>query len=197
EIPQQVGTNIRRLTVVTPTGVSSSGASMSAPITPSTPTTFETRKVGTTIEMEPIISGDGREVELLITPKVTQFEGFIDYGSDIDNVMQMGDSQFNQPVDNRIIQPIFRTNTVTTGVKVYDGATVVLAGVKREDRINVKDKVPVIGDIPLVGRFWKSNVDRVQIKNFVVFVTVEVLDPAGQRINQAAGSGTEQAALSP
>lgn len=186
EVPQQVGGfNLGNVRLI--------GTSNAAPITPSTPTTFEMRKVGTVIEMEPVISENGKEVEILLTPETTEFEGFIDYASDINNSVDLGNGPFPQPVDNRIIQPIFRTNKISTAVKVYDGSTVVLGGVIQDRRINIKDKVPVVGDIPLVGRFWKSQVDLVEKKAFVVFVTVRVIDPSGQPVNQAlaqpAGTG--------
>lgn len=179
EIPQQVGQ--------VPLGNNAFlvGDNNTAPITPSTPTTFEMRKLGTLIEMEPVISDNGREVEILLTPQTTEFEGFIDYASDINNTVDTGSGPVSQPVDNRIIQPIFRTNKISTAVKVYDGSTVVLGGVLQDRRVNVRDKVPVVGDIPLVGQFWKSKVDLVDKKAFVVFVTVRVLDPSGQPVNQA------------
>ena len=116
-------------------------------------------------------------MEILLTPETTEFEGFIDYASDMD----LGGT----PVDNRIIQPIFRTNRISTAVKVYDGATVVLGGVLQDRRVNVRDKVPMVGDIPLLGQFWKSKVELVDRKAFVGVVTVRVLDPSGQPVNQA------------
>jgi general secretion pathway protein D len=177
EIPQQVGqVRIGNQQI--------QGGGQSAPITPSTPTTFEMRKVGTIIEMEPVISDDGRDVEIVLTPETTEFEGFIDYASDINNTIDLGNGPISQPVDNRIIQPIFRTNKISTAVRVYDGSTVVLGGVIIDRRIKVEDKVPVIGTLPLVGRFWRSEVSQVEKKAFVVFVSVRVLDPSGQPVNQ-------------
>jgi general secretion pathway protein D len=186
EIPQQVGQvqigNVRLIT-----------DNNTAPITPSTPTTFEMRKLGTLLEMEPVISENGQDVDLVITPETTEFEGFIDYASDINNTIDLGNGPVSQPVDNRIIQPIFRTNKITTAVRVYDGSTVVLGGVIQDRRIKVSDKVPVIGSIPLVGRFWKSEVSQVETKNYIVFVTVRVIDPSGQPINRSVvGSAAGQ-----
>jgi general secretion pathway protein D len=151
------------------------------------------RKVGTVIEMEPVISANGKEVEILLTPESTEFEGFIDYGSDINNQVQTAGALVDQPVDNRIIQPIFRTNKISTALKIYDGSTVVLGGVLQDRRVNIQDKVPVIGDIPLVGQFWKSKVDQVDKKAFVVFVSVRVLDPSGQPVNQLEAMPTTAA----
>lgn len=187
EIPQQVGS------IPQPGNIRIIADNNTGPITPSTPTTFEMRKVGTVIEMEPVISANGKEVEILLTPETTEFEGFIDYGSDINNQVQTAGALVDQPVDNRIIQPIFRSNKISTAVKIYDGSTVVLGGVSQDRRVNIQDKVPVIGDIPLVGQFWKSKVDQVDKKAFVVFVSVRVLDPSGQPVNQLEAMPTTAA----
>ncbi len=176
EVPQQVGQFQIGNTIYR-------GGSNTGPITPSTPTTFEMRKLGTVIEMEPVIGENGRDVEIQLAPETTEFEGFIDYASDINNTIDIGTTTVSQPVDNRIIQPIFRTNRINTSVRVYDGSTVVLGGVIQDRRVKVEDKVPVIGDIPLVGRFWKSKVELTDRKSFIVFVSVRVLDPSGQPVN--------------
>jgi general secretion pathway protein D len=187
EIPQQFG-NLQGGNAQLQGG----GGQQAIPITPSTPTTFEMRKLGTLLEMEPVISENGQDVDLVITPETTEFEGFIDYASDITTTNSSG-SAVPLAVDNRIIQPIFRTNKITTAVRVYDGSTVVLGGVIQDRRIKVSDKVPVIGSIPLVGRFWRSEVSQVETKNYIVFVTVRVIDPSGQPINRSVvGSAAGQ-----
>jgi general secretion pathway protein D len=52
----------------------------------------------------------------------------------------------------------------------------------REDVQKVQDKVPILGDIPLAGRLFRSNVDQHIKRNLVMFVTASLLDPAGQLI---------------
>ena len=192
ELPQQVGQ--------VPVGGNTFlvGDNSAAPITPATPTAFEMRKVGVSLEVEPVISENGREVDLILTPTLTEFEGFIDYASDINNFVPGYDAAGGtvlvpQPVDNRIIQPIFQTNKVTTGVKIWDGATIVLGGVMYEEAIEVNDKVPIIGNIPLIGRFWKSNVTSIDRKNVIFFVNVRVINPAGQPVNELHSAGASGA----
>ncbi len=52
-------------------------------VTPSTPTAFETRNIGVTLEVEPIIGPDGYTIDLNLSPEVVEFDGFINYGSPI------------------------------------------------------------------------------------------------------------------
>lgn len=187
--------------------------------TPTTPTAFEMRKTGVQVEVEPVISEDGRTVELTIVPELTQFEGFVNYGSPIyrpasESVLPIqlgaattGTTTVNGQVvggavgttgyvpisqaeelitPNKILQPVFKTQKVSTGVKVYDGATVVLGGVKIQNRTLVEDKVPILGDLPFVGRMFRSVTNQTDTKNVIIFVTVDVVDPSGQKVNRNA-----------
>jgi len=82
-------------------------------------------------------------------------------------------------------QSVFSTREVTTQVSVYDGQTVALGGLMREDVQKVQDKVPILGDIPLAGRLFRSSVDQHVKRNLVMFVTAGLMDPAGQPLIKA------------
>ncbi len=166
------------------------GATPSIPVTPTTPTAFETRRVGMVLDVEPLISDDGRSVDLTITPEFTEFVGFVNYGSPIYSVQPLTDafgitigSTKVELTPNTITQPIFSTKKIVSGVKVYDGATVVLGGLISDQSIIIDDRIPVIGDLPVVGRFFQSKVKQRRLKNMIMFVTVKVIDPSGNRIN--------------
>ncbi|TLD69304.1 hypothetical protein FEM03_18195 [Phragmitibacter flavus] len=153
------------------------------PITPSTPTAFEMRDVGIVLEVEPLIGADNRTVELSLVPSSTEFEGFINYGSAITGTTVGGFGQLiPYDVPNNILQPIFSLNKVNTSVTVWDGQTVVLGGVMFEKINEINDKVPLLGDVPLVGRAFQSKVKQSERKNVLFFVTVKVIDPAGNRV---------------
>ncbi len=53
---------------------------------PSTPSNFETRNTGVTLEVEPVVGPDGVTIDLNLVPQVVEFEGFINYGSPIKTV---------------------------------------------------------------------------------------------------------------
>lgn len=160
------------------------------PVTPTTPTAFETRRVGTILEVEPVIADDGKSVDLTITPELTEFDGFVNYGSPINNVTSTTDpdgfttTERVELTSNTILQPIFSTKKVATGVKIYDGATVVLGGLVTEQSTTIDDRVPLIGDLPVIGRLFQSKVKHKRTKNLLLFVTVKVVDPSGNRVNQ-------------
>ena len=161
-----------------------------APVTPTTPTAFAKRDVGIVLEVEPVISGNNRQIDLNLTPSSTDFEGFIDYGSPIRNSapIGLGGSRvfYNQP--NPVIQPIFGSNKATSSVSIWDGQTVAIAGVISEKRTQINDKVPIVGDLPLVGRAFQSKVTQSERQNVIIYVTARVLDPSGRTVAQPAAT---------
>lgn len=154
------------------------GGVTSIPVTPTTPTAFEMRPVGVRMEVDPTVGADGYTIDLNLLPEVTEFDGFINYGSPILSNGQV-------LTENIINQPVFSTRKVTTAVTVWDGQTVVLGGLIREDVQDVEDKIPVLGDLPFVGRMFKSTAEDHFKRNLMIFVTAKLIDPAGQPINPA------------
>ena len=175
-------------------GLGASATISDFPVTPTTPTAFETRNTGVTLEVEPTVGSDNYTIDLNLVPQVVEFEGFINYGSPIStiNPASLGigavvSTMTNQPTSvvltpNVINQPIFSTRKVTTEVTVWDGQTVVLGGLMSDDVQKVQDKVPILGDIPLLGRAFRSNVDQHLKTNLVIFVTAHLINPAGDNI---------------
>lgn len=58
-----------------------------------------------------------------------------------------------------------------------------LGGLLSENVSKLKDKVPVIGDMPFIGRFFRSESNITEKKNLVIFVTPTIIDPAGNRLH--------------
>lgn len=167
------------------------GGVTSIPVTPTTPTAFEMRPVGVRMEVDPTVGADGYTIDLNLLPEVTEFDGFINYGSPILSNGQV-------LTENIINQPVFSTRKVTTAVTVWDGQTVVLGGLIREDVQDVEDKIPLLGDLPFVGRMFKSTAEDHFKRNLMIFVTAKLIDPAGQPINPAlSGNGAPGAPTSP
>ena len=165
---------------------STTGLTQFTPVTPTTPTAFEMKPTGITLEVEPTVGPDGYTIELVLAPRVIEFDGFINYGSPINANIQyyeLGILLAQRTIvvtDNTINQPVFSTREVTTQVSVYDGQTVVLGGLMREDVQKVEDKVPILGDIPIAGRLFRTSADQHVKRNLIMFVTANLIDPAGQ-----------------
>jgi general secretion pathway protein D len=184
--PPQIPQNFRGDTI-TDTGLASGGgrASGAFPVTPTTPTSFETRNTGVTLEVEPVVGPDGITIDLNLVPQVVEFEGFINYGSPIQTTSTnfLGQTSTVILTPNVINQPIFSTRKVTTSVSVWDGQTVVLGGLMREDVQKTEDRTPIIGDIPIIGRLFRTNAEQHIKRNLVIFVTARLVNPGGQPVN--------------
>ncbi|MFL6515612.1 MAG: Amuc_1098 family type IV pilus outer membrane protein, partial [Chthoniobacterales bacterium] len=186
------------------------GGAAAIPVTPTTPTAFETRNTGVTLEVEPVVGPDGITIDLNLVPQVVEFEGFINYGSPIlappssntfVNLITGGLITNTTPASvitpNVINQPIFSSRKVTTSVSVWDGQTVVLGGLIREDVQKTEDKTPIIGDIPIVGRLFRTNVDQHIKRNLIIFVTARLVNPAGQPVNVAEEEEEKEELIQP
>jgi general secretion pathway protein D len=104
-------------------------------------------------------------------------------------------NQFFTPTlltENVINQPIFSVRKVTTDVSIWDGQTVALGGLIREDVQKVNDKVPVLGDIPYAGTLFRSEVDQKIKQNLIVFVTARLMDAAGQPLRPEDDTDQEE-----
>jgi general secretion pathway protein D len=150
------------------------GSSTSVAITAGTPQDFTIQEVGVTLEVTPTVAADD-SIALNLKPKVTEFEGFVEYGGT--SIAISGTTTVTVP--SGFFQPIFSTREVTTDVTVFDGATVVIGGLTREEVKTVDDKVPVLGSIPLIGQAFRSSGKTIQKKSLMVFVTANLVSPGG------------------
>ena len=173
--------------------VSSSNAGGSAiSITAGTPQEFTTRNVGVELKVTPTVEEDDYSISLDLNPRVTEFEGFVEYGGQ--SVAIGGGTTVTVP--SGFYQPIFSTREVTTKVTVWDGATLVMGGLTREEVKKTSDKVPVLGDIPFIGRAFRSKGESSSKRNLLIFVTANLVSPGGspkkQQLKSVAASSTFQ-----
>ena len=156
---------------------SSTGASSSAgvTITAGTPQDFSSRNIGVELGVTPTVEEDDYSISLELNPVVTEFEGFVEYGGS--SVAISGTTTVTVP--SGFYQPVFSKREINTRVTVWDGATLVMGGLTREEVRRVNDKVPVLGDIPYLGRAFRSKGEASQKRNLLVFVTANLVSPGG------------------
>ncbi|MEX0326543.1 MAG: type II secretion system protein GspD [Puniceicoccaceae bacterium] len=154
-------------------GDSTSGSAGVA-ITAGTPRSFTTRNVGVEMEVTPTVEEDNA-ISLQLKPKVTEFEGFVEYGGT--SVAIASDTTVTVP--SGFYQPVFSVRRVQTEVTIWDGATVVMGGLTREHSVRVNDRVPILGDLPLLGRLFRTEGESTQKRNLIIFVTANLVSPGG------------------
>jgi len=151
-----------------------------------TPGTFTTRETGVILNVTPTVGPDGYTIDLVMAPEVAELVDWIQYGSAITvttgiiGARQENTYLFNMP------QPVFTSRNVTTSIVIWDGQTVVMGGLIREELTTIKDKVPILGDIPILGWFFRSEGQYSKKMNLLIFVTARLVDPAGRPIHNEA-----------
>jgi general secretion pathway protein D len=137
---------------------------------------------GPTLDVIPYVSADGHTIQMTLIPSVVEFVGYDT--SPFRNSAQggagntLGNAQsFDQPL------PRVRVRQVVTSVSVWDGQTVVLGGLIADSVTTRRDKVPVLGDVPLLGRLFRSESSVKTKKNLLILVTPTIIDPAGKRVH--------------
>ena len=186
ELPNQVGSNYGGGGGggdILPGGL---GQVSSFPVTPATPTAFEMKPVGVSMEVDPTVSPTGFTIDLNLSPEVVEFEGFINYGNPITSpaIDALGRPTQVVITENRIEMPVFSTRRVKTQVTVWDGQTVAIGGLIREDVQDIEDKVPLLGDLPLIGRLFKTVSSDHYKRNLMIFVTARLIDPSGKPVQE-------------
>lgn len=92
--------------------------------------------------------------------------------------------------------PRFKFSEVKTQVVVADGETVVLGGMVTETLRKYKDKVPFLGDLPLIGRFFRAEGSYNEKKHLLIFVKTNIITPTGElyrdRVASKLASSLEQ-----
>jgi len=173
------------------------------PITPATPTAFEMREVGVVLEAEGTISADRNYINLTVVPSITEFEGFVNYGTPItgsatDVNFSITGNLFDPSLplfagftsntisgvitDNQILQPIFSVVRANTNLTIANGGTIAIGGLLSTRVEKVDDSVPILGDLPLIGRFFQSEAERTSRQAVVILVSAEAVDPTGRRV---------------
>jgi len=133
-------------------------------------------EVGPVLDVIPVVLSDGYTINLTLIPSLTEFSGYDQSptipGVNVANVVLIP-----------TILPHFTVRQVVTTVNIWDNQTVVLGGLISSSVQSTKDKIPMLGDLPLVGTLFQSQTKTSVKKNLMIFVTATIVDPAGNRVH--------------
>ena len=130
-----------------------------------TPKEWDSREYGTRLIVTPSVQPDDKTIELDVQPEVSSLLMF---------------RQFVSSRNNDYSLPQFFVQSVKTTVSINDGDTLVMGGLMRDELVKTQDKVPIIGDLPLIGRFFRGESQVEKKSNLMVFITAKIIDPAGR-----------------
>ncbi|MBQ6011211.1 MAG: hypothetical protein IJL17_21955 [Kiritimatiellae bacterium] len=196
--PQDYDVTIQSTSSSSSTSITGGGSGSDGKILPMVePQNFETQEVGVILTCTPDVSAEGQMINLQLTPKVIGEPTWRDYGmkvpmsSVMSSTAQMAalasgneDMQwFTVPME----QPFFKERSIDTHVSIYNGATIVMGGLITEERKSMEDKIPFLGDIPFLGRFFRSRSEWSNKRNLLIFVTARLVDPRGRQMTLGTG----------
>ena len=146
--------------------------------------------VGPVLDVVPVVAADGRGVALTVISTVTEFLGYD--APPADGTVRVWENGKEKMV--ALPLPRFRVRQMQTQASLASGGTLVLAGFPVESKRLSKDKVPVLGDLPLAGRLFRSESKGTVTRHLLVFVTATIVDPAGNVVaapaRASASAGT-------
>jgi len=120
---------------------------------------YEEEEVGISLEVTPHVSPDNK-IKLTLHPEVSSITGY------------------TGPNDER---PIIDTREASTQVQLRDGETVVIGGLIKQNKIDTVNKVPLLGDIPLLGLAFRHKSKTLESTDLLIFVTARILHPAEKK----------------
>ena len=96
-------------------------------------------------------------------------------------------------------QPFFHVRSIDSKVSITPGATVVMGGLITEARKAMDDKVPFLGDLPYIGRLFRSHAEQTIKRNLLIFVTGRLITPAGRELtmNQETAESAAEVKAAP
>ena len=94
-------------------------------------------------------------------------------------------------------QPFFHVRSIDSKVSITPGSTVVMGGLITEARKAMDDKVPFLGDLPFIGRLFRSHAEKTTKRNLLIFVTGRLITPSGRELSMNTGRGAEEGEVKP
>jgi len=154
--------------------------------TPSYPEFGDPTDVGIRFEVTPTVSPNNYTISLHLNPQVVSLSSWTLYGYTIE--IDYGTTPVVQ-MDANIKMPELSRRDLNTNIKVYDGETVVLGGMLQDKSYQRDDKWPGLGEIPLVGRFFSSQMNLNKKTNLLIFVTSRLMSCDGVPVRSNAANG--------
>ncbi len=111
-------------------------------------------------------------IKLKITPHITQKKRItLDLYQEVNSII--GETQ--QLSGGSLVPPKLGKRDIKTKVTVYDGKTIVVGGLIQNKKDVTESKLPILGDIPLLGWFFKHKTVNYKKSNLLVFITPHIL----------------------
>lgn len=174
-------------------------------ITPPVPSFDEEEDVGVIFDVTPRVNSDNYTINMKVNPQISQYLGKDSYPievkgyirqlttvtEDIGGTIITQQQWVNTPknVSFEVWMPMISRRNLNVNVNVYDGETMVLGGMVDNTTTTRVDKWPILGDLPLIGRFFQTQAEDVERKSLLIFVTARLVNNDGIPIRRNKNVG--------
>jgi type IV pilus secretin PilQ/predicted competence protein len=123
---------------------------------------FQDKKYGNTLVVKPSVNKDNF-ITLAVKPEISN---------------KVGDQLFSIPGGSggTVASPIIDTRSLDSNVLIKSGDTLAIGGLLQDEVTKARSKVPIIGDIPILGYFFQERLNARVKRNLLVFITPTIID---------------------
>ena len=165
-------------------------------------------EVGIQFTVTPTVSSNKYTVQLDLEPSITDLTGWTDYSYDMvirRNPLEDEDLDTENPDGTPIVQPnlvttvdLFRVNIkmpeiskreLITKLKCFDAQTMMVGGMVLDKQISMEDRYPILGDLPIIGRFFTKTANTSARSNLLISVSPRLISGDGVPINSRPDNG--------
>jgi type IV pilus secretin PilQ/predicted competence protein len=120
---------------------------------------FQDKKFGNTLLVKPSVNKDNF-ITLAVKPEISN---------------KVGDQPFSF-AGATVTSPVIDTRSLDSNVLIKSGDTLAIGGLLQDEVTKARSKVPVMGDIPIIGYFFQERMNARVKRNLLVFVTPTIID---------------------
>ena len=132
--------------------------------------TMSEEEVGITLVVTPRVGEDSKIITLELEPEVEVLSCRINFIAGVGTAT------------DDLGWPVIDRRSSKTTVMVQSGKTVVMGGLLDDSEAETIQKVPILGDIPLLGNLFRHTYKKRIKKNLLIFVTASLVNPEGEEI---------------
>jgi type II secretion system protein D len=136
------------------------------------------QNVGIILQVTPFITQGGL-VEMILTPQISSIA-----------------AGGGQQIASNVFSPVIELRSADTVVVAPDGQTVVIGGLMENDKTIIDSKIPLLGDIPLLGSLFTHKQRATTKKELIIFLTPHIVQTPDMLASRSAAE-TSKAELAP
>lgn len=140
--------------------------------------------LGITLDVDATVATNNYTITLTVHPRVANFVGYDEYPFVITQ------SATGENYEGVIAMPRIARREVRSTIKLYDGESIVIGGIIREEVQKIEDKYPGFAEVPFFGGFFTAQYDSKVKSNLLIFINARLVDYSGVPIRSIEKDGT-------